>query len=88
VVGLEQLALACSFGAHLNIPAGAMPVLFDELRGFLALQRPSDVTSVACLVILSSEKDLAFAKQLVHDLAIQRLLIALDRREEVGPVLL
>ena len=40
------------------------------------------------LVIRCLERDLAFAEQLVGDLAVEAPLVGLDRQEEVGPLLL
>ena len=43
---------------------------------------------MADLVIACHERDVTLSLKLALDLAMQRLLVALDRQEEVGPLLL
>ena len=85
--GFERLAVPDSGGDHLGDPAGALPVGLDVLRRFFRPQRPADITAMADLVIGCHERDLALSKQLFGDLPVERLLVGLDRQEEVGPLL-
>ena len=55
---------------------------------FFGPQRPRDLTAVADLVIRCCERDVPLALELSNDLAMQRLLVAFDGQEEVGPLLL
>ncbi len=83
--------MACHQGAvgdHLHNPAGADPGFRDVLRCRFGSEGPSDVPTVADLVIHCHERDLALPLKLAVDLTMQRLLVGLDRQEEVGPLLL
>ena len=51
-------------------------------------QYPGDIATVADLVILCHKRDVTLSLELALDLAMQRLLVALDGQEEVGPLLL
>ena len=85
---LERLAIADPGGDHLGDPAGALPIGFDVLQRFFRPQGPADFTSMADLVIACHEGDVALSKQLIGDLPVERLLVGLNRQEEVGPLLL
>ena len=87
VRGLERLAITGARGDHFRNPAGAMPIGLDVLRRFFGPQSPADVTAMADLVIGCHERDVALPKQLIGDLAAERLLVGLDGQEEVGPLL-
>jgi hypothetical protein len=87
VGGPERLAIAVACRDHFRDPTGAMPVGLDVLRRFFRPQIPADVTSVTELVIGCDERDLALSEQLVGDLPVERLLVGLDRQQEVGPLL-
>ena len=64
-----------------------MPIGLDVLRRFFRPQSPEDVTAMADLVIGCHQRDVAFSKQLIGDLPVERLLVGLNRQEEVGPLL-
>lgn len=49
---------------------------------------PSDVPAIAHLMIHCGERDLAFTKQLVGNLAMQGFLVRLDGQEAVDPLLI
>ena len=49
------------------------------LRRLFGPQGPGDVATVADLVIRCHERDLALSLKLAADLAVQRLLVGLDR---------
>ena len=51
-------------------------------------QRPGDAAAVADLVIACHEWDVTLSLKLAADLAIQRLLVAFYRQQEVGSLLL
>ena len=51
-------------------------------------QRPGDAAAVADLMIACHEWDVTLSLKLAADLAMQRLLVAFYRQEEVGPLLL
>ena len=51
-------------------------------------QHPGDVAAMASLVVRCHKRDFALALELAADLAVQRLLVALDREQEVGSLLL
>ncbi len=51
-------------------------------------QHPGDVAAEANIVIRCHKRDLALALVLAADLAVQCLLVGLNRQEEVGPLLL
>jgi hypothetical protein len=51
-------------------------------------QRPGDAADVADLVIACHERDVTLSLKLAADLAIQRLLVAFYRQQEVGSLLL
>jgi hypothetical protein len=88
VGGMERSGVAGPDGGHLDDPAGADPFRSDVLRRLFGPQRPGDLAAVALLVIRCHERDLALPMELAADLAVQGLLIGLDRQEEVGPLLL
>ena len=74
--------MACFSGAgggHLHDPAGADAGLPDVLRGLFGAQRPSDVAAVANLVNVCHERDVPLSLELSSHLAVERLLIGLDR---------
>ena len=56
------------------------------LWSLFGAQRPGDVAAVADLVIACYKRDLALSLELAADLAVQRLLVGLDRQQEVGPL--
>ena len=85
--GLEWLAITDPGSGYLGDPAGAMPIGLDVLRRFFRPQSPADVTAMADLVIGCHERDVALSKQLIGDLPVERLLVGLNRQEEVGPLL-
>ena len=87
MVGLERLAVADPGGDHFSDPAGAMPVGLDVVWCLLGSESPGDVTPMADLVIGCHKRDVALSNQLIGDLAVERLLVGLDRQEEVGPLL-
>jgi hypothetical protein len=87
VRGRERLAITGACGDHFRNPAGALPVGLDVPRRFFRPQSPADVTAMADLVIGCHERDVALSNQLIGDLAVERLLVGLDRQEEVGPLL-
>ena len=88
VLRLKGLAVAAAGGRHLHDPAGADPGLPDVRRCLFGTQGPGDDAAVADLVIRCQERDLALSLELAADLAVQRLLVGLDRQQEVGPLLL
>jgi len=88
VLRLKRLAVAAAGGRHLHDPAGADPGLGDVRRCLFGPQGPGDVATVADLVIRCHKRDLALSLELAADLVVQRLLVGLDRQEEVGPLLL
>jgi hypothetical protein len=88
VACLKWLAVSGIPGSYLHDPAGADPGFSDVIRCLFGAQRPGDVTAVADLVIRCHKRDLALALELAADLAVQCVLISLDRQEEVGPLLL
>ena len=79
VRGFERLAVPDSGGDHLGDPAGALPVGLDVLRRFFRPQRPADVTAMANLMIRCQERDVTLSKELIDDLAVEGLLVGLDR---------
>ena len=87
VCRLERLAIADPGGDDLGDPAGAIPIGLDVLRRFFRPQIPGDVTAMVNLVIGRHERDVALSKQLIGDLPVKRLLVGLNRQEEVGPLL-
>jgi hypothetical protein len=64
-----------------------VPMGLDVLRRFFRLQSPENVTAMADLVIGCHERDVALSQQLISDLTVKRLLVGLNRQEEVGPLL-
>ena len=84
---LERLAVPPAGSRHLHNPAGAAPGCADVLRCCLGPQCPRDLAAVTDLVIRCCERDVALALKLSNDLAMQRLLVAFDGQEEVGPLL-
>ena len=59
----------------------------DVLWRFLGLEFPACLASVPLLDICCCERDLALSLELAADLAVQGLLVGLDRQEKVGPLL-
>jgi hypothetical protein len=88
VGGLKWLAITTAGGYHLHDPAGADPVLADVLRCLFCSQHPGDVAAMAYLVIPCHERDPALSLELAADLAVEDLLVGLDRHKEVGSLLL
>ena len=80
---LKGLALSDAAGAHLDNPAGAVPVPFDRLGGFFRPEAPGDVTAMTNLATHCSDWDSAFAEQLVSDLPVQGPLVRLLRRRRL-----
>ncbi len=58
------------------------------LRSLFGAKRPGDVAAVANLMIRCHKRDVPLSLELRSDLTMQRLLVALDGQEEVGPLLL
>ena len=88
VLRLKRSAVSGAGSGHLHDPAGANPALADVLRCLLCPQRPGDVAAMSDLLIPCHKMDRAPALELAADLTMQRLLVALDRQKEVGPLLL
>ena len=88
MAGLKRLAVTGAAGRDFHDPAGADPGLADVLWSLFGAQRPGDVAAVALLVIRCDKRDVPLSLELRSDLAVERLLIGLDRQEEVGPLLL
>ena len=88
VLRLKGLAVALAGGRHLHDPAGADPGLGDVRRCLFGTQGPGDGAAMADLVIRCHERDHALSLELAADLPVQRLLVGLDRQQEVGPLLL
>jgi hypothetical protein len=88
VGGLKRLAVTGADGRDFHDPAGADPGLADVLWSLFGAQHPGDVAAVANLVICRHKRDVPLSLELRSDLAVERLLIGLDRQEEVGPLLL
>ena len=88
VRGVKGLGVTGAAGRDFHDPAGAGPGLGDVRMGLFRPQRPGDVAAVADLVIACHKRDVPLALELAADLAVQGLLISLDRQEEVGPLLL
>lgn len=84
----KWLAITDAIGGHFHDPAGANPGLANVLRCLFRPQYPGDVAPVADLVIRCHKRDVTLSLELALDLAMQRLLVALDGQEEVGPLLL
>ena len=55
---------------------------------FFPPQGQADVAAMADLIIRCRERELTLSKQLIGDLAIEPLLVGIDRQEEVNPLLL
>ena len=85
---LKGLAVAAAGGRLLHDPAGADPGLGDVHRHLFGTQCPGDGATLADLVIRRHERDLALSLELAADLAVQPLLVGLDRQQEVGSLLL
>ena len=88
VVGTKGLAVTGAAGRDFHDPAGADPGFRDVLRCFFRQQAPGDVAAVADLVIRCHKRDVTLSLELRSDLTMQRLLVALDGQQEVGPLLL
>ena len=84
----KRLAITASIGAHLHDPAGTDPGLANVLWCLFRPQHPGDVAAMADFVIRCHERELALSLKLRSDLTMQRLLVALDGQQEVGPLLL
>ena len=84
----KWLAITDAIGGHFHDPAGANAGLANVLRCLFRPQYPGDVATVADLVIHCHKRDVTLSLELALDLAMQRLLVALDGQEEVGPLLL
>ena len=80
VLGLKRLAVSGAGSGHLHNPASAHPALADVLRCLLCPQPPSDVAAMADLVIRCHERDSALSLKLAADLAVEDLLVGLDRQ--------
>ena len=70
-----------------------MPTLHDSglgnvLWGLFGTQIPGDFEAVAGLVIRCQKRDLALSVELDADLVMQRLLMRLDRQQEICTMLL
>lgn len=88
MTGELTLALAGrGAGDHLHDPGAAWPVGLDVLWSLFGLEFPPGLTSVALLDVSCGESDVALSLELASDLAVQGLLVGLDRQEEVGPLL-
>ena len=88
VLRLKRSPVSGADSGHLHNSAGANPALADVLQCLLCPQRPGDAATMADLLIRCHKWDRALSLELAGDLAMQRLLVALDRQEEVGPLLL
>ena len=77
--GLKRLVVTGAAGRDFHDPAGADPGLADVLRSRFGAQRPSDVAAVANLVNVCHERDVPLSLELSSHLAVERLLIGLDR---------
>jgi hypothetical protein len=86
--GTEGLAVTGTGGRQLNYPAGAAPGFTDVRWCLFCSQRPGDAAAVADLVIACHEWDVTLSLKLAADLAMQRLLVAFYRQQEVGSLLL
>ena len=85
--GTEGLAVTGTGGRQLNYPAGAAPGFTAVLWCLFCPQRPGDAAAVADLVIACHEWDVTLSLKLAADLAMQRLLVAFYRQQEVGSLL-
>ena len=86
--GTEGLTVTGTGGRQLNYPAGSTPGLTDVRWCLFRSQRPGDAAAVADLVIACHEWDVTLSLELAADLAMQRLLVAFYRQQEVGSLLL
>jgi hypothetical protein len=86
--GTEWLTITGTGGRLLHYPAGSAPVLTDVPWCLFCPQRPGDAASVADLVIACHERDVMLSLKLAADLAMQCLLVAFYRQQEVGSLLL
>jgi len=86
--GTEGLAVTGTGGRQLHYPAGSAPGFTDVLWCLFCPQRPGDAAAVADLVIACHERDVTLSLKLAADLAMQRLLVAFYRQQEVGSLLL
>ena len=86
--GTEGLAVTGTGGRQLHDPAGSAPGFTDVRWCLFCPQRPADAASVADLVIACHERDVTLSLKLAADLAMQRLLVAFYRQQEVGSLLL
>ncbi len=88
VGGANGLVVTGAAGHDFHDPAGAEPGLADVLWSLSGAQHPGDVAAMANLVVRCHKRDFALALELAADLVVQRLLVALDRQQEVGSPLL
>ena len=65
-------------------PGATRPGLLDVIEGFLGPDCPTGVTPVTFLVSRCGERDLAFALELVGDLATEREMVGFDGQGDVG----
>lgn len=84
--GIEGLANAYSGGRDLQDLAGAGPGLADVLKGLFGPQRPAYGAPMADLVIRCLKRDPALSWSIGSD--DERHLVACDRQQEVGLLLL
>jgi len=84
----EGLAVTGTGGRQLHYPAGAAPGFTDVRWCLFCPQHPGDTAAVADLVIARHERDVTLPLKLAADLAMQRLLVAFYRQQEVGSLLL
>ncbi len=84
----EGLAVTGTSGRQFHDPAGSDPGFSDVRWCLFCPQRPGDAASVADLVIACHEWDVTLSLKLAADLAMQRLLVAFYRQQEVGSLLL
>ena len=83
-------------GGHFDDPAGTDPVLLDGLWGRyrsaeafgFGMQPPGDGAGVADRVINSHKSNLVLSLELAADLAVEGLLVCLDRQVDFDSMLL
>ncbi len=81
----KGLAVTGAAGHDFHDPAGADPGLADVLWSLSGAQHPGDVAAMAKLAVCCYKRDFALTLELTAYLVVQRLLVALDRQQEVGP---
>ena len=82
------LAVTGTGGRQLHYPAGSAPGFTDVRWCLFCPQHPGDAAAVADLVIACHERDVTLSLKLAAYLAMQRLLVAFYRLQEVGSLLL